>query len=109
MATGCYKTTDQGAMYFESFAIVDSVDVFNRKEKAEEYIYISASDYYGKQWGWLEIEFGKTHSHSNSSVSFFTIFHLVRDSDESMKLILCISKMKRPWRRLKTRKYSKGI
>ena|SRR6185312_4792740 len=32
MATGGYKITDQGAMYFVSFAVVGWVDVFTRKE-----------------------------------------------------------------------------
>ena len=31
MGTGGYKITDQGAMYFVSFAIVGWVDVFIRK------------------------------------------------------------------------------
>lgn len=32
MSTGGYKITDQGAMYFVSFAVVGWVDVFTRKE-----------------------------------------------------------------------------
>lgn len=32
MALGGYKITDQGAMYFVSFAVVGWVDVFTRKE-----------------------------------------------------------------------------
>ena len=32
MGTGGYKITDQGAMYFVSFAVVGWVDVFTRKD-----------------------------------------------------------------------------
>ena len=32
MSTGGYKITDQGAMYFVSFAVVSWVDVFTRKD-----------------------------------------------------------------------------
>ncbi|MEO8855137.1 MAG: hypothetical protein ABI359_15240 [Ginsengibacter sp.] len=32
MSTGGYKITDQGTIYFVSFAVVDWVDVFTRKE-----------------------------------------------------------------------------
>ena len=53
-------------MYYVSFAVVAWVDVFTRKdyrdivlvEKAEEYIYSSARDYYyGKQCGLIKIEY----------------------------------------------------
>ena len=32
MGTGGYRITDQGAIYFVSFAVVGWVDVFTRKE-----------------------------------------------------------------------------
>ena len=32
MSTGGYKITDQGAMYFVSFAVVGWIDIFSRKE-----------------------------------------------------------------------------
>jgi hypothetical protein len=32
MGTGGYKITDQGAMYFVSFAVVNRMDVFTRKD-----------------------------------------------------------------------------
>lgn len=32
MAVGGYKITDQGAMYFVSFAVIGWIDVFTRKE-----------------------------------------------------------------------------
>ena len=35
MSTGGYKIFDQGGMYFVSFAVVDWVDVFIRKEYRE--------------------------------------------------------------------------
>ncbi len=82
MATGCYKITDQGAMYFVSFAVVGWVDnqpkiiytppfaaqkleyIHNNPveagivEKAEECIYSSARDNYSrKQGGLIKIEF----------------------------------------------------
>jgi putative transposase len=35
MGTGGYKITDQGAMYFVSFAVVGWIDVFTRKDYRE--------------------------------------------------------------------------
>ena len=32
MGTGGHKISDQGAMYFVSFAVVNRVDVFTRKD-----------------------------------------------------------------------------
>ena len=71
MSTGGYKITDQGAMYFVSFAVVSWVDVFSRREYRD--LIIESLKYCQKEKGLVIYAWCIMSNH----------FHLIISAEES--------------------------
>jgi REP element-mobilizing transposase RayT len=71
MSTGGYKITDQGAMYFVSFAVLSWVDVFSRKEYRD--LIIESLKYCQKEKGLVIYAWCIMSNH----------FHLIISAEES--------------------------